>query len=252
MKLSDKSIVVTGASSGMGKSIVELFVKEGASVIAVARRKERLDALAESLKNEAGKIVVFAGDVSKREDNEAMIDLAIKEFGKLDVLVNNAGIMDDMAPMAQTSDEKYQSVMTVNVYGPMAAMRKACQVFLAQGNGGNIINVSSVGSMHQAAGPIYCASKAALNAMSKNTAYMYMKDKIRCNVIAPGGIKTEIGTAMGMPNMEGYGKLSGVLQLAPEQGEATDIANAALFLASDESAYVSGVILPVDGGWISF
>ena len=197
-------------------------------------------------------MVIFAGDVSKREDNEAMIDLAVKEFGKLDVLVNNAGIMDDMAPMAQTSDEKYQSVMTVNVYGPMAAMRKACQVFLAQGKGGNIINVSSVGSMHQAAGPIYCASKAALNAMSKNTAYMYMKDKIRCNVIAPGGIKTEIASAMGMPNMEGYGKLSGVLQLAPEQGEATDIANAALYLASDESAYVSGVILPVDGGWIAF
>ena len=106
--------------------------------------------------------------------------------------------------------------------------------------------------MHQAAGPIYCASKAALNSMSRNTAYMYMKDKIRCNVIAPGGIKTEIGVAMGMPNMDGYAKLSGVLQLAPEQGEATDIASAALYLASDDSAYISGVILPVDGGWISF
>lgn len=252
MKLLGKSVVVTGASSGMGKSIVELFVKEGASVVAVARRKERLEALAESLKNEAGKIVIYAGDVSKREDNEGMIDLAVKEFGKLDVLVNNAGVMDDMAPIAQASDDKYNSVMSINVYGPMSAMRKACQVFLAQGNGGNIINVSSVGSMHQAAGPIYCASKAALNAMSRNTAYMYMKDKIRCNVIAPGGIKTEIGAAMGMPNVEGYGKLSGVLGLAPEQGEAWDIANAALFLASDESSYISGVVLPVDGGWIAF
>jgi len=142
--------------------------------------------------------------------------------------------------------------MSINVYGPMAAMRKACQVFLAQGNGGNIINVSSVGSMHQAAGPVYCASKAALNAMSKNTAYMYMKDKIRVNVIAPGGIKTEIGAAMGMPNMEGYQKLGGVLGLAPEQGEASDIANTALFIASDDSAYISGVILEVDGGWTAF
>ncbi len=252
MKLAGKSIVVTGASSGMGKCIVETFVKEGAYVVAVARRKERLEALVESLKDAPGKVIAFAGDVSKREDNEAMIDCAVKEFGKLDVLVNNAGVMDDMAPIAQASDDKYHYVMDINVYGPMAAMRKACQVFLAQGNGGNIINVSSVGSMHQAAGPVYCASKAALNAMSKNTAYMYMRDKIRCNVIAPGGIKTEIGAAMGMPNMEGYGKLSGVLKLAPEQGEASDIANAALFLASDESAYISGVIMPVDGGWIAF
>ncbi len=253
MKLTNKSIVVTGASSGMGKQIVELFVNEGASVIAVARRKERLEALVESLKNAPGKVIAFAGDVSNKEDNEAMIDLAVKEFGKLDVLVNNAGVMDDMAPMAQASDAKYDSVMSINVYGPMCAMRKACQVFLAQGNGGNIINVSSVGSMHQAAGPIYCASKAALNAMSKNTAHMYMKEKIRCNVIAPGGIMTEIGVAMGMPNMEGYSKLSaGILGLAPEQGQASDIANAALFLASDDSAYISGVVLPVDGGWISF
>ena len=252
MKLLGKSIVVTGASSGMGKSIVELFVKEGANVVAVARRKERLDALAESLKGEKGKIVVYQGDVSKREDNEGMIDCAVKEFGKLDVLVNNAGVMDDMAPIAEASDEKYEKVMTINVYGPLCAMRKACQVFLAQGNGGNIINVSSVGSMHQAAGPVYCASKAALNALSKNTAYMYMKDKIRCNVIAPGGIKTEIGAAMGMPNMTGYQKLGGVLALAPEQGEAEDIAKAALYLASDDSLYVSGIVMPVDGGWIAF
>lgn len=252
MKLEGKSVVVTGASSGMGKQIVELFVKEGACVVAVARRKERLEALVESLKGERGKVIAYAGDVSKLEDSEGMIDCAVKNFGKLDVLVNNAGVMDDMAPIAQFSDAKYDSVMSINVYGPMSAMRKACQVFLTQGNGGNIINVSSVGSMHQAAGPVYCASKAALNAVSRNTAYMYKNEKIRCNVIAPGGIKTEIGAAMGMPNMEGYGRLSPVLQLSPPQGEAMDIANAALFLASDDSAYISGAILPVDGGWTSF
>ena len=131
MKLSGKSVVVTGASSGMGKAIVELFVKEGANVVAVARRAERLSALVDSLKDEAGKVVAFAGDVSKKEDNEAMIDLAVKEFGKLDVLVNNAGVMDDMATMANASDEKYDYVFSINVYGPMCAMRKACQVFLA-------------------------------------------------------------------------------------------------------------------------
>ncbi|MCD8155530.1 MAG: SDR family oxidoreductase [Clostridiales bacterium] len=252
MKLSDKSVVVTGASSGMGKAIVELFVKEGASVIAVARRKERLDALVESLKDAPGKVIAFAGDVSKNEDIEAMIDLAVNEYGKLSVLINNAGVMDDMAPIAEATDEKYEYVMGINVYGPMAAMRKACKVFLAQGTGGSIINVSSIGASHQAAGPVYGASKAALNAMTRNVAFTYMKDGIRCNAIAPGGIATEIGKAMGQPNMNGYQKIQGVLALAPAQGQTADIANTALFLASDEAAYISGAILPVDGGWTSF
>lgn len=252
MKLSGKTIVITGASSGMGKAITELFAKEGANVVAVARRKERLDAIAESLKEASGKVLPFVGDISKKEDAEAMIDLAVKEFGRLDVLVNNAGVMDDMATVANASDEKYEYVMGINVYGPMAAMRKACQVFLAQGNGGNIINVSSIGASHQAAGAIYCASKAALNAMSRNTAYAYMKEGIRCNVIAPGGIQTEIATSMGMPNMDGFQRVRPVQALAPELGQAADIANAALFLASDDSSYISGAILPVDGGWTAF
>ncbi len=252
MNIADKSVVVTGASSGMGKSIVELFVNKGASVIAVARRKERLDALVESLKDAPGKVIAYAGDVSKDEDNKGMIDLAVKEYGKLDVLINNAGVMDDMAPIAEASDEKYDYVMGINVYGPMSSMRKACQVFLEQGNGGCIINVSSIGASHQAAGAIYGASKAALNAMSRHVAYTYMKDNIRCNVIAPGGIKTEIGSAMGQPNMNGYQKIQGVLGLAPAQGEAIDIANTALFLASDEASYISGAVLPVDGGWTAF
>ncbi|EOS59973.1 hypothetical protein C815_01826 [Firmicutes bacterium M10-2] len=235
MKLENKSIVVTGAS-----------------VVAVARRKERLEALAESLKEEPGKIVVYQGDISKIEDVEGMIDEAIKQFGKLDVLVNNAGIMDDMAPIAKASDEKFRSVFDVNVYGPFAAMRKACQVFLQQGNGGNIINVSSIGSMHQAAGPIYGASKAALNALSRNTAFMYKEEKIRCNVIAPGAINTEINVAMGRLDIDGYKKVSAVLNMNVSLGEASDIANTALFLASDDSRYINRDIIAVDGGWTTF
>lgn len=251
MKLKGKSIVVTGASAGMGKAIVELFAKEGANVVAVARRKERLEELAASLANEQGKVVPFVGDVSKREDNEAMIDLAVKEFGKLDVLVDNAGVMDDMSGVADFTDERYEKVMSINVYGPMAATRKAVQVFLAQGNGGNIINVASVGALRSIAGVVYCASKAAIVSMSKNTAFMYMPNKIRCNVIAPGGINTEISNSMGMPNMAGYSRVQNLLGIAPAPGEGTDIAQAALYLASDDSSYVSGDVLVVDGGWIS-
>ena len=249
MRLANKAIVVTGASSGMGKAIVELFVKEGASVIAVARRSDRLEALAKSLAGEAGKIVPFTGDVSKKEDCEAMIEACVTEFGKLDVLVNNAGVMDNMAAAANFSDEKYQSVMAINVYGPLAAIRKAVNVFLAQGQGGNIITVSSFGAQHQAAGVVYGAAKAAVNAIVRHTAFVYAKDGIRSNAIAPGAIQTEISSSMGMPDTDGYGRIQGVLALTPAMGEGSDIANAALFLASDESSFVNGQILGVDAGW---
>ena len=252
MQLEGKSVVVTGASSGMGKVIVETFVREGASVVAVARRKERLEALAASLQDAPGRIVPFVGDVSKAADCEAMIDEAVKQFGRLDVLVNNAGVMDDMSTVANFTDEKYDYVMGINVYGPMAATRKAVNVFLQQGNGGNIITVTSVGASHQAAGTVYCASKAAVNAMIRHTAFVYRKDGIRCNGIAPGGINTEIATSMGMPNVDGYTRIQGVQALMPGMGEGSDIAAAALYLAGDGSRFVSGQILAVDGGWTAF
>ncbi len=250
MRLEGKSIVVTGASSGMGKAIVELFVKEGALVVAVARRKERLEALKESLKTQKGQVLIFQGDVSRREDNEKMIELAVQNFGKLDVLVNNAGVMDDMAAIGDVQDEKYEQVMKVNVYGPMCAMRKAISVFKEQGYG-NIINVASVGGMRTAAGAVYCASKAALLAMTRNTAFMYVPEHIRCNAIAPGGIQTEIASSMGMPNQSGYARVQKVLATAPQPGKPEDIASAALFLASDDSQYINGDTLVVDGGWIA-
>ena len=137
MRLEGKTVIITGASAGMGQAMTELFVHEGANVVAVARRKERLDALAESLKDGPGKVAVFAGDIGKKEDNEAMIDCAVETFGKLDVLINNAGIMDDNTAIGDMSDEMLDRLMKVDAYGPMYAMRKAVQVFLKQGEGGN-------------------------------------------------------------------------------------------------------------------
>ena len=249
MKLNGKSVVVTGASSGMGKAIVERFVQEGANIIAVARRRERLEELAEALKGAPGRVVPFVGDVSREETMNEAIDLAVKEFGRLDILVNNAGIMDDMSPIGDVKNEKIEQVFAVNVYGPMYAMRKAVQVFLAQGDGGNIINVASLGGMRTVAGAIYGASKAAVISLTKNTAYLYMPNGIRCNAIAPGGIQTEISASMGMPNMNGYGRVKNVMATAPALGTAEQIASAALFLASEDSSYVNGDVLLVDGGW---
>lgn len=249
MKLSGKSVVVTGASSGMGKAIVELFAREGANIVAVARRKDRLEALAESLKDAPGKVIPFEGDVSREESNVKAIEAAVEHFGRLDLLVNNAGVMDDMSPVGDLTNEMMEKVLSINLHGPVYAMRKAVQVFEEQGGGGNIINVASLGGMRSVAGAIYCASKAALISLTKNTAFMYLEKGIRCNAIAPGGINSEISSSMGMPNMNGYGRVKRVLAAAPPPGETEQIAKAALFLASDDSSYVNGDVLLVDGGW---
>ena len=249
MRFEGKSVVVTGASSGMGYKIALDYAAEGATVIAVARRKERLEQLAAEARELPGKILVYTGDISSKEVNEGMIDFAVENCGKIDVLVNNAGIMDEFKPIAEVEDEQWERIMAVNLTGPMYAMRKAVQVFLEQGGGGNIINVASLGAFRSCAGAVYTASKAAVVSLSKNTAYMYMPQGIRCNVIAPGGIQTEISTSMGMPNMAGYGRVKNVLATAPAPGTAEQIANAALFLASDDSSYVNGDVLIVDGGW---
>lgn len=249
MKLQGKSVVVTGASSGMGRAIVSLFVKEGANVVAVARRQARLEELAASLEGCSGQVVPYTGDVSNEKDCEGAILQAVKSFGRLDILVNNAGVMDDMSAIGNATDEKMQQVFQINVFGPMYTMRKAVQVFQQQGQGGNIINVASLGGLRTCAGAVYCASKAALISLTKNTAYMYIPEGIRCNAIAPGGINTEIATSMGIPNAHGYGRVKNVLTAAPAPGSPEQIASVALFLASEDSSYVNGDVLLVDGGW---
>ena len=186
-RLSGKVAVVTGASSGMGSEIVRLYAREGANVVAVARRQNRLEELAASLADAEGKVEIFPGDISDKSVNEAMIDFAVEKFGKLDVLVNNAGIMDDMAGVDAFSDEKLLKVFSVNVYGPFYATRKAVNTFKAQGSAGAIIHIASEGAYKTCAGAVYCASKAAVVALSRNTAYMYMHDSIRSNCIIAGG-----------------------------------------------------------------
>ena len=249
MRLENKVIVVTGSSAGMGKAIVERFAQEGAKIVAVARRMERLTKLAESLKGAPGEVVPYAGDVSKREDDEGMIEYAVEKFGRLDVLINNAGIMDDNTAVGDVSDEMLDSQIRVNALGPIYAMRKAVEVFLKQGDGGNIINTCSVGAIHHTAGIAYCASKAAIAAATKNTAFMYMEQGIRCNGIAPGGVVTDIPLVMPKADEFGFSRTSSLLVHSPELGMPEDIANAALFLASDESSFINGVILTCDGGW---
>ena len=254
MKLQDKVAIVTGASSGMGRDIAYLFAKEGATVYAVARRVDRLEELANSTKEFAGKIIPLGADLMKKEDAEMIIDVAIKEYGRLDILVNNAGIMDDFSPVGDVTDEMLEKVFALNVYAPFYTSRKAINIFLKQ-ESGNIINVASIGGLFGArAGATYTASKHALVGLTKNTGFMYAKNNIRCNAICPGGVDTEVGIGefMGNINETGMNIIMPNTVGNPRSGSGMEIATIALFLASEDSSFVNGQCIVADSGWTAF
>ncbi len=253
MKLQDKVAVVTGASSGMGREIALLFAREGAKVVAVARRTEKLNEIMELAKSTPGEIVAYTGDVSKREVNEAMIDFCTEKYGKLDILINNAGIMDEMTPVTEVTDELWDKVMSVNTYGPMCALRKAVQVMREQETGGSIVNVASVGGLNGSrAGLSYTASKFAMVGMTKNIGFQYANENIRCNVVCPGGVATEVGVNISNPSPFGLGRVMTGTANAPREGQSEEIARAVLFLASDDASFINGTTLVADAGWTAY
>lgn len=249
MRFTDKCVIVTGASSGMGWSTALGFAAEGATVIAVARRKERLDQLIAEAADLPGKVLAYTGDVSTRETNEAMIEFALEQCGKLDVLVNNAGLMDEFKPVGEVEDDQWNRVFQINVYGPMTAMRKAVQVMGGQKQGGCIVNVASIGGLRGCrAGAAYTASKHALVGLTQNTAYMYQGAKIRCNAVCPGGVDTEVMNGQNNISQLGIGRVMAGLDKAIPSGKPQDIAAVVMFLASDDAKFMNGSAVVVDGG----
>lgn len=254
-KLHDKVALITGAGAGMGRAMAKLFASEGCKVIATDINKTDLDSLKIEIEKEGGVVTSLLADMAIPEDIESMFDVTLDQYGKLDILINNAGVMDNFSPVGETEDKMLQRVMHINVIGPFKAMRRAVNIMEKNETGGAIINISSIGGLFGArAGAAYTTSKHAIIGLSKNTAFMYAKKGIRTNVIAPGGVLTNIseGDTMKQLNIEAFKFLQPGMGLNPRMGKPEEVANVALFLASDDASFINGAIITTDGGWTSY
>jgi NAD(P)-dependent dehydrogenase (short-subunit alcohol dehydrogenase family) len=251
MRFEQKVALVTGAGSGIGKATVDRLLAEGAQVIAVDVVEGALQGAITSWQAGGGQVTGVVADVMQEADADRMIEAAYATYGRLDILCNNAGIMDMMTPAADVSLDLWNRVLGVNLTGPFLACRKAIPRMVAQG-GGNIVNTASeAGLRGSAAGTPYTVSKHGLIGLTKSIAFFYGAQGIRCNAVCPGGVRTAIGVGGTAPHAAGLGQVMGILQAATHGhiAEPEQIASVITFLASDEASNVNGAILPADDGW---
>ncbi|MGE9213505.1 MULTISPECIES: SDR family oxidoreductase [Exiguobacterium] len=249
MRLSGKVAIVTGAASGMGKAIAELYAKEGARVVVSDMNLDGAQAVVEGISGEAFAIQT---DVTSEEALQQLFDETMKTFGQVDILVNNAGIMDGMEPVGEISNDRWEKIFAVNTVSVMKSMRIAVDLFTKQGHGVIVNNISAGGLYGARAGAAYTASKHAVVGLTKNTAFMYADQNIRCNGIAPGAVATNIGSTMTNMSQAGFGRQQLGMAINPRIGQPEEIAQLALFLGSDESSFINGQVVAIDGGWTAY
>ncbi|RHB49275.1 SDR family oxidoreductase [Exiguobacterium sp. AM39-5BH] len=249
MRLSGKVAIVTGAASGMGKAIAELYAKEGARVVVSDMNLDGAQAVVEGISGEAFAIQT---DVTSEEALQQLFDETVKTFGQVDILVNNAGIMDGMEPVGEISNDRWEKIFAVNTVSVMKSMRIAVDLFTKQGHGVIVNNISAGGLYGARAGAAYTASKHAVVGLTKNTAFMYADQNIRCNGIAPGAVATNIGSTMTNMSQAGFGRQQLGMAINPRIGQPEEIAQLALFLGSDESSFINGQVVAIDGGWTAY
>ncbi|WP_456295870.1 SDR family oxidoreductase [Vibrio sp. AK197] len=249
--LEGKTAVITGASKGIGYSIAEVFVEEGANVVMTARNQKALDEAVENINQiGSGKAIGVIADSSDAAAPKAVFGAAIEAFGQVDVLVNNAG-SGDMVAIEEASDEHFAKIVELNLSGVFRYCREAVQHFLPR-NEGRIINVSSVNGTLPICGVAYTSTKGAVNTMTKNIAIRLSGTNIRCNAIAPGVTDTEAAAAWAAGEQEGGDVM---LEFSDKYVNTTvpmtdprDQAYAALYLASKMGSAVTGQVIQVDNG----
>jgi 3-oxoacyl-[acyl-carrier protein] reductase len=251
MRLQGRVAVVTGAGSGFGEGIARRFAGEGARVVVNDLRPEGGERVAAAIRAEhgAGSAVFVQGNVSSNEDVRALVEQAVARMGRVDTFVNNAGTTHRNQPMLEVSEEWFDRIFAVNVKSIYLSALHVVPVFRRQGGGGSILNVASTAGLRPRPGlTVYNASKGAAITLTKSMAVEFAPDRIRVNCLCPVAGETPLlAEIMGADTPENRAKFVASIPLG-RLSQSLDIANAALFLASDEAEFLTGVALEVDGG----
>ena len=249
MRLKEKIAIVTGASSDIGLEISKKFVEEGASVVLLGRDMVKLEAARKSIKDYASKTVAIPCDITNESQVIQTVNQITDHYGKIDILVNNAGIITDPIHFHEMADEDWNSLVNTNMVGTFRITKSVIVKMLENKNGGVIINMGSISA--ERAIPkvhltVYCTTKAAINMFTKGLAVEYARKNIRCNCVNPGIVNAGmIKSYLDYPEAR---KVLEDRQPLNRIGEPGDVANAVVYLASDEAKWISGIILNVDGG----
>ncbi|MEU7133113.1 glucose 1-dehydrogenase [Streptomyces sp. NPDC046261] len=248
--LSGKVAFISGASSGIGAAAARVFAREGATVVLAARREDRLAALAGELGETGAEAAYVVADVTRAEEARRAVEFAVERYGRLDAAFNNAGIGGDRTPMHLMGDDVYDTIMDTNVRGVWNCMRHELAAMLA-GGGGAIVNNSSVAGLVAipSAAP-YIASKHAVVGLTRAAADEYAKQGIRVNAVAPGTTRSEI-TADWFARNPGLEDMVNAMTPQARTADPEEIAEAAAWLLSDRSPFLTGVVMPVDGGFVN-
>ena len=244
-KLTGKTAVITGASKGIGAGIALAFAKEGANVVVnYARGKDDAEKVAANIKNAGGKAITVQADVSNKTDVDKLFSESTKAFGTIDILVNNAGVYE-FAPLDQITEDSYRRQFDLNVLGTLLSTQAAVK---SMNGGGSIINLSSVVSLTPPpTGSVYSATKGAVDVITRSLAQELGPRKIRVNSLAPGLVETEGTKAAGVTEGE-FKDIAVSRTPLGRVGQPQDIAKVAVFLASDDSDWITGEVLQVGGG----
>jgi len=250
MKLKGKVAIITGASKGIGKGIAVRYAQEGAAVVLASRAMDLLTPIASQINQEGGKALAWEVDVTQFESVSTMVEKSVEQFGRLDIMVNNAGI--SMAhPSEELSPQDWQRALDTDLSGVFYGCQCAARKMIPQG-GGCIINITSVYGIVAAPGrAAYCASKAACNMLTKVLAIEWAKKNIRVNAIAPGYIRTELVQGVIDKGMLPIGAIEKRTPLG-RIGEVEELLGLSVYLASDESGFMTGSVVNIDGGWEAY
>ncbi|MFA5919630.1 MAG: SDR family oxidoreductase [Candidatus Nanopelagicaceae bacterium] len=243
-----KSIIVTGAGSGIGRAAAIQFAMQGGKVLIADLNEATANVVAEEIRAAGGVAVTVVGDLSDQVIVDRVVTTAIEQFGTIDVLVNNAGIMDSMSANDEVTTKEWDRVIRVNLTAPFMLSRAALPHMLKVGKGAIVNTASEAAIRGSAAGTAYTVSKHGIVGLTKSDAVMYRNRGIRVNAVAPGGTRTNI-QVVPVEGTEGPKILGGYMSNVGRIADADEVAAAILFLASDAASDINGAILPVDGGW---